>query len=114
MHELSIAMSILDLAEEELDKHGDVQVLEIHLKLGPLAGVVKESLLSAYELARAGTPFAAAELVIEDVPILVNCATCQTTRPVVSMQEIFCSHCGTPCPDIVSGRNLEVVAMEIQ
>jgi hydrogenase nickel incorporation protein HypA/HybF len=114
MHELSIAMSILDLAAEEVDKQGDVRVLEIHLKLGPLAGVVKKSLLSAYELARADTPFAATELVIEEIPILVFCTSCQTTRPVVSVQEIFCSHCGTPCPDIVSGRNLEVVAMEIQ
>jgi hydrogenase nickel incorporation protein HypA/HybF len=114
MHELSIALSILDLAAEEAERHGNVRVLEIHLKLGALSGVVKEALLSAYDLAREGTPFAGAELVIDEVPVLVNCPTCKTTRPVVSVQELCCAHCGTPSPDVFSGRDLEIVAMQIQ
>jgi hydrogenase nickel incorporation protein HypA/HybF len=114
MHELSIALSILDLATEESQKHGSVRVLKIHLKLGCLSGVVKESLLSAYELAREGTPFKEAELIIEEVPVLVHCPTCRTTRPVVSVHQLCCADCGTPSRDVVSGRELEVVAMEIQ
>ena len=114
MHELSIALSILEVAEEEAGKHGNVRVLEVRLKLGWLSGVVKEALESAFQLAREGTPFAETRLVIEEVPILVNCATCLGERGVVSMQEMCCVECGTPCPDVVSGRDLEVVAMEIQ
>jgi len=114
MHELSIAMSILDMAAEEAEKRGNVRVLEIHLKLGPLSGVVKEALLSAYELARETTPYEEAQLVIEEVPVLVQCPTCRTTRGVVSVQELCCVECGTPSPDVVSGRDLEVVAMKIQ
>ncbi len=57
MHELSIALSILDIAEEEAgDRVG--RVAAVHLKLGPLSGVVKEALLSAYDLAREGTALA--------------------------------------------------------
>jgi Zn finger protein HypA/HybF involved in hydrogenase expression len=41
MHELSIALGILDVAGEEAQRHGG-RVAAIHLKLGPLAGVVKE------------------------------------------------------------------------
>ena len=96
MHELSIAMSILDLAAEEVQRHGDVRVLEIHLKLGPLSGVVMEALLSAYQLARECTPFEAAQLVIEEVPIQVHCPSCNATRSVVSMQNLCCAACGTP------------------
>ena len=114
MHELSIALSILDVAAEEAERQGGVRVLGIHLKLGPLSGVVKEALLSAYELAREGTPFEESQLVIEDVPVLVHCPTCRTTRPVVSVQQLCCAECGTPSRDVVSGRDLEVVAMEIQ
>jgi hydrogenase nickel incorporation protein HypA/HybF len=40
MHELSIAMSIVELAEEEAERRG-VQVTAVHLKLGALSGVVK-------------------------------------------------------------------------
>ena len=52
MHELSIALGIVDIAEEESGRRGGVAVLAVHVKLGPLSGVVKEALLSAYELAR--------------------------------------------------------------
>ena len=114
MHELSIAMSILDLAAEESQRQGDVRVLEIHLKLGCLSGVVKEALLSAYQLAREGTPFEETQLVIEEVPVLVHCPSCRSTRAVVSVQEMCCAECGTPSPDVASGRDLELVAMEIQ
>ena len=107
-------MSILDVVTEEVQKQGDVRVLEIHVKLGPLSGVVKEALLVAYELARESTPFEEARLVIEEIPIQVLCPVCRTTRSVVSLQELCCAECGTPSPDVVSGRELDVVAMEIQ
>ena len=55
MHELSIAMSLLDMIEEQVDIRGGVRVFAVHLKLGPLSGVVKEALQSAYELACEGT-----------------------------------------------------------
>ena len=114
MHELSIALSILDLAAEEAERHGDVRVRAIHLRLGPLSGVVRQSLLSAYEMAREGGPLGGAELVIEDVPILADCPTCQAPRPVLSVQRLCCAACGTPAAQLVSGRELEIVALEIQ
>ncbi len=54
MHELSIAMSILDMAEEEAGRRS-AEVDVIHVKLGALSGVAKEALLSAYDLARTET-----------------------------------------------------------
>ncbi len=57
MHELSIAMSIVEMAEEEAERHGG-RVAAVHLKLGKLSGVVKEALLSSYEMACEDTPLA--------------------------------------------------------
>jgi hydrogenase nickel incorporation protein HypA/HybF len=59
MHELSIALSIIDAACEEAERHAGARVVAVHLKLGPLSGVVKEALVSAYELAREGSPLGA-------------------------------------------------------
>ena len=112
MHELSIAMSILDLAAEEAERHGG-GVCAIRLRLGPLSGVVKEALLSAYELAREGTTLAEAELIVEDVPLLAYCPTCEGERTPPSVFELVCPDCGTPMPKIVHGRELEVVSLEI-
>ena len=113
MHELSIALSILDIASEEAERHGDVQVEAIHLKLGALSGVVKEALLSAYQLATEQTQFADCRLVIEDIPILVYCSKCRAERPVRSVQWFCCSECDTPASDVVRGRELQISAMEL-
>jgi hydrogenase nickel incorporation protein HypA/HybF len=114
MHELSIALSLMELVTEEAERQGGVRVLAIHLKLGPLAGVIKEALLSAYELAREGSPLAETQLIIEEAPLLAQCPTCQTTRAVASVQQLCCVECGTPTVQLVSGRELEIVALEVQ
>jgi hydrogenase nickel incorporation protein HypA/HybF len=57
---------------------------------------------------------AEARLVIEEAPLLAHCPTCGTTKPVVSVQELCCTNCGTAAPELLSGRELEVVALEIQ
>ncbi len=112
MHELSIALSLLDLVEEEAARR-ECRVAAIHLRLGPLSGVVREALASAYELAREGTPMAETELVVEEVPVVVSCPACAAERTPISAFELRCSDCGTATPEVLSGRELEVVALEI-
>ena len=114
MHELSIAMSIIELVEEESSRRGGVQVTAVHLKLGALSGVVKEALLGSFEMACEDTPAKGARLTIEDVPILIFCRSCQAQRPVSSMQLFCCAECGTPSSEVVQGKELEVVALEIE
>jgi hydrogenase nickel incorporation protein HypA/HybF len=114
MHELSIALSILDLAAEEAERRGGGSITAIHLRLGPLSGVVKDALESSYHLAREGTALEKAELVIEDIPIIAYCPVCAAERPLPSPQQLCCPVCGTPTPEVIRGRELEVVALEIE
>jgi hydrogenase nickel incorporation protein HypA/HybF len=113
MHELSIAMSIVEMAQEEAQARG-VQVNAVYLKLGAMSGVVKQALLSSYEMACDDTPLRGSRLVIEDVPVIVFCPNCNVRRPLNSVQLFCCGECGTPTPEIVQGKELEVVALEIQ
>lgn len=113
MHELSIALSILELAEEEGERRGG-RVAAVHVKLGRLSGVVKESLVSAFELAREGTQLAQADLVIEEVPLVIHCSACAVDQRLDSEFELRCPACGSSTNDIVSGRELEVHALEIE
>jgi hydrogenase nickel incorporation protein HypA/HybF len=114
MHELSIAMNILNIAAAEAERRGGVRVVAIHLKLGPLSGVVKEALLSAYDLAGEISPMPDARLVIDEVPVVIYCETCEAEQPIASIQEFCCPKCGTFTANIISGRELDVVSMEIQ
>jgi hydrogenase nickel incorporation protein HypA/HybF len=112
MHELSMALSLLDLVEEEAERRG-CRVASIHLQLGPLSGVVREALASAYELAREGTSMAETELIVEEVPVVVSCPTCVAERTPISPYELRCPDCGTPTPEVLRGRELEIIALEI-
>jgi hydrogenase nickel incorporation protein HypA/HybF len=113
MHELSIAMSILDMAEEEAGRRS-AEVDAIHVKLGALSGIGKEALLSAYDLARTETTLPTAQLVIEEVPVMIYCPRCQAPRGVPSIQRLTCIECDTPSPEILQGRELQVVALELR
>ncbi len=114
MHELSIAMSMIEMAAEEAARRGGARVCAVHLKLGPLAGVVRESLLFSYDVACAGTPLEGSRLVVEDVPVVVFCYGCSAEQRLVSVQSFFCPACGAPTPQVLRGRELEVVALELE
>jgi hydrogenase nickel incorporation protein HypA/HybF len=114
MHELSIAMSIVDLASEEAELRGASGVDVVYLRLGPLSGVVKEALLFSYEIACQQTPLAGSKLLIEEAPIIANCPTCHDRRTVQSIQSLCCVECGTPTPEILEGRELMVTALELR
>lgn len=114
MHELSIAMSIVELAEEEIERRVNVQITAVHLKLGELSGVMKETLLASYEMACEGTSLAGSRLVVENVPVVVFCSRCQAPRSVSSIQLFCCAECGTPTSEIVQGKEIEVIALEIE
>ncbi|HEY2457273.1 MAG TPA: hydrogenase maturation nickel metallochaperone HypA [Candidatus Acidoferrum sp.] len=113
MHELSIAMSIVEMAQEEAQRHGNAKVEAVHLKLGRLSGVVKEALLSSYEMACHETPLAGSQLVIEEIPVEVFCPKCEGPRLVTSIQWFCCPECGTATPTVLRGKELEVTALEI-
>jgi hydrogenase nickel incorporation protein HypA/HybF len=113
MHELSIALAILDIAEEEAGRRSG-RVAAIHLKLGRLSGVVEEALRSAFEMAREGTSLAQSELVIENVPLVVHCAACNADGSPGSLLMLCCPTCGKPAEEVVSGRELEVFALEME
>lgn len=113
MHELSIAMGIVDAAMDEARQRG-VQVSAVHLRLGALSGVVKDALMFSYEVACQDTPLAGSRLIIEDVPVTVFCPRCQDTRVLQSVQSFLCPQCSTPTMDIRRGKEVEVFALEVQ
>ena len=114
MHELSIALGILDAAGAEMAKRDGASLRAIHVRLGPLSGVVGTALQSAYTLAREGSGFDHADLIVEEVPLIAYCDTCAAERALASPALLCCPVCGNATPAIVKGRELELVALEIE
>jgi hydrogenase nickel incorporation protein HypA/HybF len=114
MHELSIAISMIDEVAEEAASRGGLKVEAVHMRLGVFAGVDKAALLFAYELACEGTPLQGTRLVIETVPLVVFCPVCEQERTPPSLYEICCPECLRATSQIVSGREMEVASLEVR
>jgi len=112
MHELSIAMGIVEAAMDEA-RQRKVQVSAVHLRLGALSGVVKDALLFSYEVACQDTPLEGSRLVIEEVPVAVFCPKCKERRVLESVQWFSCPECSSPTGEILQGKELEVYALEV-
>jgi hydrogenase nickel incorporation protein HypA/HybF len=112
MHEMSIAIGLVEAVEEKAAELG-ARVEAVHVRLGPLSGVVREALEFCFEAAANGTSIEGARLAIEETPLLVICAVCGGGPKEVSPQLLCCPDCGTPSSEVVGGRELELFALEV-
>jgi len=113
MHELSIALSIVDGVLEEAQRRGIAQVASVYLRVGQLSGVDKEALLFSYHVASQDTPLVASRLVIEDVPVMIHCPTCDREQPVREFPLLLCAECGGTGDRLVRGEELEISSLEV-
>lgn len=113
MHELSITMSIVDLALEE-GRERSVTVDAVYLDLGPLSGVVADALRFSWDIACQGTPLEGARLLIREIPVEIHCVACNANRTLDSMQWLCCPVCGTPALEVIHGKELAVTALEVR
>lgn len=114
MHELSIAVSLVEVAAEQAAALGDVRVEALHVRLGALSGVVKESLLFCFDAAARGTALEGARLEIEEVPVAALCPRCGEERELPGAWSLQCPVCETPLPRLSRGRELELTSLEVE
>lgn len=113
MHELSIAMSIVDGAAETARDYPNQRVEIVHLIVGKLSGVEKEALLFSYELACADTPLEGSRLEIREIKAAIHCDECGVDEDIRSIQDMRCSVCSTPSSNVVRGRELMIESIEL-
>jgi hydrogenase nickel incorporation protein HypA/HybF len=111
MHELSLALGIIDGVLEEAERRGGLKVETVHVRVGRLSGVDTDALRFAYQAAQQETPLASSRLEIEDVKAVIFCPTCAQEREAEA--GMFCPRCGSPASRIVRGDELEITALEV-
>lgn len=113
MHELSLAQSLVEVASQAAAQANVTRVKAVHLRLGALAGVVKDPLLFCYDLAAQGTALEGSQLVIEDVPMKIKCSHCTPEgcepHDPPSWQ---CPKYDVVAPVLVQGRELQIESLE--
>lgn len=112
MHELSIAVGIVDAVMAEAEQRSMRTVSKVYLRLGSLAGIDREALLFSFPIASEGTVLDGAELVVEEVPIRILCETCSAEGPPPSIYNQVCARCGGASTRVVAGNELELRGFE--
>ncbi|MFN7115306.1 MAG: hydrogenase maturation nickel metallochaperone HypA [Saprospiraceae bacterium] len=112
MHELSIVLSIIDIAEEAARQAGAHNVERIELEIGQLAGVQVDALEFAWDAAVKNTILQKAERLIHHVNGKARCTTCGTE---FLMQQLYdaCPKCNAYFSEILQGQELRVKAITI-
>lgn len=107
MHELSLVMSILQIAEENARNAGADHIEEIELDMGELSGVEPNAFDFAWNQATQGTLLENAQLKINRIRGEVRCLDCSHLFPASQLYE-SCPSCGSHWQQILQGKEFRV------
>ncbi|PWJ08523.1 hypothetical protein DKG34_06810 [Streptomyces sp. NWU49] len=108
MHEMSVALSVVDHVEQAVRPDGAHGVRRVHVEIGELAGVVPDALAFCFELACSGTVLEGAELVTRFLPGRASCAPCGRTWDTGMPPDMTCAACRGGATELLSGRELRI------
>lgn len=108
MHELSITQSVVDAVCE---RAAGRPVHSIKVQVGALTAVVPEAMRFCFDLVVEGTVAQGARLDIDMRPGALHCRSCGADA--VLADAIALCPCGSADVDVVAGRELRIVSMEV-
>ncbi|MFI5735482.1 hydrogenase maturation nickel metallochaperone HypA [Kribbella sp. NPDC051587] len=109
MHELAITESMV---EAIVAKVGDGAVDVVRLEIGRLSGLVSDSVRFCFEIVAAGTGLEGARLDIDEPPGRAYCRECG--EEFALDEPIMLCPCGSANLDILSGRQLRIISVEVR
>lgn len=112
MHEMSIALSIVEAADSAARRENALRVSVVSLLIGRLAGIERSSLEFCFPLAAKGSLAEGAELQIEERDGHGACLECKERFPIDRLYA-ECPRCRSLRVDVVSGREFLITSITI-
>lgn len=112
MHELSIALNIVDIASRETAKAGANSVAELELQVGSLSGVVIEALEFALKEAVRNSVLENSEIIISEIEARCRCNGCGREYKAEALYDI-CPECHSADRTILQGQELLVKTLQV-
>ncbi|HIR35141.1 MAG TPA: hydrogenase maturation nickel metallochaperone HypA [Candidatus Faecimorpha stercoravium] len=113
MHEMSILMSMVEMAEQYAKQQHAERITGISLEIGEMSAVVPEYVEFLFPDVTEGTMLEGAELSIRRQPVCVCCRDCDTVYEW-RKEGFRCPACGSEAAQIVSGREFKIQSIEIR
>lgn len=113
MHEFSLAVNIVEIAEDNAQKSNAKKVNSIEIEVGEVSGVIIDALEFAMESAIKGTILEKSDIIITNVPAMAKCMNCSHE---FSVKDMFspCPKCSDMSQEIISGKDMQVKSMNIE
>jgi hydrogenase nickel incorporation protein HypA/HybF len=111
MHEMSIALGIVDIAKKEAKKANISSFSAIDLEIGTLAGIEFDSLEFVWDAAVKNTPLEHAEKTIHKINAKAQCGDCDYFFKLTNMYDT-CPKCGSFFKIVLQGKELKVKSLE--
>jgi hydrogenase nickel incorporation protein HypA/HybF len=113
MHEMSLALSIIEQTREAAAAEGASRVLEVEIEVGSLAGVLADSLRFCLEATGAAGGLAATIFRVIEVQATATCQDCGAGFAADSFQ-VCCPACGSANVALRGGRELKIRSLTIE
>ncbi len=110
MHELSLALEVIDLAQRETEARGLSVISELVIEVGDLSGVEADAFQSALELVTVGSILENAAIRLVRTPGTGTCTACSTTFTMKNPADT-CPECRCFPSEINGGKEFRVVSM---
>jgi hydrogenase nickel incorporation protein HypA/HybF len=112
MHELAIAQNILEIVQQSVPEEQAQWVRWVRMRIGPLSGVVADSLDFCFGAIISETKMRNARLAIEQAPMILRCKNCQNEFQTSDLAFV-CPACQGSNLELISGKELEIVEIEL-
>jgi len=113
MHEASIAMNVIEIAEKHCLDAGYSNITSIELRIGKASGVLPGALEMAFDIVKLDTMAANANLLIESVPLGGRCRSCHTDFTTEDRFILACPNCQGRDFTLERGRELDIKEIEV-
>lgn len=113
MHEFSIAVNIVEIAETHAREAGADKVIDICIDVGTQSGVVINALTIAMESAMKDTILENAKVFINEIQAEARCLECNTQ---FAPEDLFssCPKCSSFQTEITQGKDLKVQSISVE
>jgi hydrogenase nickel incorporation protein HypA/HybF len=108
MHEMAITQSVVDAVCEHAAGR---RVHSVKLEVGALCAVVPDSMHFCFDLATEGTVADGARLDLNVRPAVARCRTCECEFELFDV--ILLCPCGSADVEVLAGRDLRILSMEV-
>ncbi|MCB9477093.1 MAG: hydrogenase maturation nickel metallochaperone HypA [Deltaproteobacteria bacterium] len=112
MHEMSVAVAMIERLEELVRQYGAERVTDVTVSIGAYSGIDAEALKLCFPVAAKGTHADDARLIIESVPLTLHCRSCDGLCRVDSPVPL-CLWCHGADLEVVDGTELKIKSMEV-